>query len=154
MGRPQSPGFDEQTAYRFFSKVADTGTGCWPWLAGTNLAGYGTFNVIGRSGTPQLAHRVYFALTHGYLPPQLNHRCNNPLCCRPDHLYAGGKSENHLDAVANGTHHMAGKTHCKWGHEFTPSNTRRRSHGGRDCITCCLRRSRDWYLRQHHSPTL
>lgn len=36
----------------------------------------------------------------------------------------------------------AAKTHCKWGHEFTPENTRM-SHGKRSCIACYRRRLED-----------
>lgn len=151
MGRHKTSGFGMETAERFLCKVFEPPQGCWEWQAGKNRLGYGKFSWGGREAVPELAHRIYYALLYGDLPKQLNHRCNNPCCCRPDHLYEGGKSENLYDAVANGTHAMTRKTACKWGHLFTPDNTRRRKDGGRDCLTCCRRRSKEWELR-HRIP--
>lgn len=54
-------------------------------------------------------------------------------------LRYGTRSENQLDSVRHGTHHMARKTHCANGHEFTPENTRRYLRLGslrRACLAC------------------
>jgi hypothetical protein len=51
------------------------------------------------------------------------HRCDNPPCCNPDHLYAGTMSDNALDSAERKRHANAKKTHCRHGHEFTPENT-------------------------------
>lgn len=53
------------------------------------------------------------------------------------------RSGNISDQVRDGTHNNARKTHCKWGHEFTPENTGKQSNGGRRCITC----HREWRER-------
>lgn len=72
----------------------------------------------------------------------------------PDHnvisnLEWGTRSKNYLDAVRNGRHVNASKTHCKWGHEFTPENTKPQSGGrGRACRACHRRRSLDWLHKQ------
>lgn len=52
-------------------------------------------------------------------------------------------SANRYDSVRNGTHTVAARTHCKWGHEYTPENTvpRRGNPNARQCLTC-LRRTR------------
>lgn len=64
---------------------------------------------------------------------------------RLSNLAYGTPSENVFDQVRHGTHTWASRTRCKWGHEFTPENTRvyREKHGGlgRDCRQC--RRDRD-----------
>lgn len=56
------------------------------------------------------------------------------------------RGANMLDRVRHGNHHMAVRTHCNYGHEYTPENTaRRKSNGSRVCIECRragVRRSR------------
>ena len=56
---------------------------------------------------------------------------------RLENLRWGTPNENMFDRVRNGIHHNAVKTHCKWGHEFTPENTVPQSNGkNRQCKTC------------------
>lgn len=50
----------------------------------------------------ELAHRVAFRLTHGYCPPRLRHRCDNPPCCNVRHLLPGTQLQNIHDAVERG----------------------------------------------------
>lgn len=45
-------------------------------------------------------------------------------------------SENSYDAIRNGVHPTANKTHCHKGHEYTEENTRRYANGTRRCYTC------------------
>lgn len=53
----------------------------------------------------------------------------------------GTASDNRYDSVRNGKHYQANQTHCKWGHEFTPENTKWRPTGGRDCRICSRARN-------------
>jgi hypothetical protein len=56
---------------------------------------------------------------------------------RPSNLRYDSYSENNFDLVRHGKHHHARKTHCKWGHEFTPENTAFRPNSQhRCCLTC------------------
>ena len=55
---------------------------------------------------------------------------------RLENLYYGTRSENNYDKRAHGTDHNASKTHCKYGHEFSPDNTYLRPEGGRRCRRC------------------
>lgn len=53
-----------------------------------------------------------------------------------DNLRWATRSENVKDSVRNGTHHMARRTHCPQGHEYTPENTYRKPSGQRYCREC------------------
>lgn len=90
-------------AARFWRHVEKTG-GCWNWTAARNRKGYGTFTMPGKMRhVPTLAHRVSWFLTHGKWPePCALHRCDNPRCVRPDHLFEGTKADNNADMRAKG----------------------------------------------------
>jgi hypothetical protein len=64
---------------------------------------------------------------------------------RLENLAYGTSSQNSIDQVIHGTHYMARKTHCKWGHEFTPENTvpQRNGRKGRLCVECQRRYARE-----------
>lgn len=74
---------------------------CWVWTGSRNGAGYGTVTIDGRS---DFAHRLAWTLTYGRIPPgkRVLHRCDNPPCVRPSHLFLGTQSENLIDAVTKG----------------------------------------------------
>ena len=86
---------------RFWSKVDRSGgpDACWPWTtAGRVIDGeYGKFRLRG-------AHRVSWELANGPIPDGLCvlHRCDNPPCVRPDHLWIGTKKDNIRDAMSKG----------------------------------------------------
>lgn len=87
---------------RFWSKVAVSESDvCWEWQAYKNNRGYGRFRFDGRD---QSAHRVAYTLEVGPIPisAHILHRCDNPPCCNPDHLYAGDASRNMMDAYERG----------------------------------------------------
>lgn len=76
-------------------------TGCLEWTGGKLRAGYGRVRVGEKS---HLAHRVAFALANGPIPSEqcVCHRCDNPSCCNPDHLFLGSQSENVTDMWKKG----------------------------------------------------
>lgn len=71
--------------------------GCWNWT-GKLVKGYGSFRLKGVSGR---ANRVSWFLAHGNLPKELHvlHKCDNPKCVRPDHLFLGTHLDNMRDMV-------------------------------------------------------
>jgi hypothetical protein len=87
---------------RFWSKCA-TGEAncCWQWLGTTNAQGYGRFLLLGKN---RRAHRVAYLLTFGDIPNDLHvlHRCDNPGCCNPGHLFLGTNKDNSDDKIAKG----------------------------------------------------
>jgi hypothetical protein len=78
-----------------------TKTGCWEWQRYRLWTGYGRMTVDGRMTN---AHRVAYELFIGPIPPGLIvcHRCDNPPCCNPEHLFTGTWQDNTNDAMAKG----------------------------------------------------
>jgi predicted DNA-binding protein YlxM (UPF0122 family) len=79
----------------------DDESGCWVWTGATEGGGYGT---IGVNGGSMGAHRYSYKLHNGEIPEGafICHKCHNPPCVNPDHLYAGDAKTNAQDAIDNG----------------------------------------------------
>ncbi len=70
---------------------------CWEWTGRRIPKGYGQ---IGRRYT----HRLSYTMAFGDIPDGLwvLHRCDNPPCLRPDHLFLGTNTDNQRDSAAKG----------------------------------------------------
>lgn len=90
-------------AVRFWERVEKTAA-CWLWTGYINRAGYGTIGAGGRNATPLKAHRVSWEIHNGPIPGDLCvlHRCDNPRCVRPAHLFLGTRADNAADRGAKG----------------------------------------------------
>jgi len=95
---------------RFWEKVRFCGAGpsdCWEWDGAYFGNGYGFLNVGSKadgSRRPEGAARIAWKLTNGELPPGMSvlHRCDNPRCVRPDHLFIGTQRDNMRDMASKG----------------------------------------------------
>lgn len=99
---------------RFWSKVDRRGEDdCWLWLAGVRRKdeGYGAFWLNGRH---QPASKVAWQITYGPVADGLEvcHRCDNPRCCNPKHLFVGTRLDNNDDKVAKKRHPLGARNGC------------------------------------------
>lgn len=115
---------DEKTIARFWKKVDKAGPvpahcpelgPCWVWTAARfKTGGYGAFG-IGTTETAKSvarAHRVSWLISNGLLLDGecVLHRCDNPACVRPAHLFIGDRAVNN-DDMRRKNRHSHGKQH-------------------------------------------
>ena len=84
--------------------VEDEETGCWNWTAGKQSMGYGMMTVKGKR---MLAHRYSYELAHTNKIPKgmfVLHKCDNPACVNPDHLFLGTQKDNIRDCIKKNRH--------------------------------------------------
>jgi len=92
-----SPEFQQ----RFLSRMIRTASGCLEWQGGKIPDGYGCVKCDGKN---ELTHRVAWVLVNGPIPNGLDvlHKCDNPSCCDPEHLFLGTHLDNMHDRNQKG----------------------------------------------------
>ena len=73
---------------------------CWEYQGYRKHFGHGSISVFKRSTVT--TSRIVFYLSYGYLPPAVCHKCDNPPCNNPWHLFGGTIGDNHRDMDSKG----------------------------------------------------
>lgn len=83
------------------NKEIDPFTGCWNFTGSRNNQGYGWFSINGKA---MGAHRASWILFRGEIPEGqiVCHKCDNPQCVNPDHLFVGTNQDNRIDCENKG----------------------------------------------------
>lgn len=97
---------DPTLAARLETKLDKSGgpESCWPFQGKCQNGGYGVIWSGGAGGKTYYAHRVAWKIHNGRDPGQLAvcHRCDNPPCCNPAHLFLGSIADNVADMIGKG----------------------------------------------------
>lgn len=146
----------ENEVIRFFMKIKLTDN-CWIWTSKKTPKGYGTFDTKPYSKGTIYAHRYSYKYHYGDFDEKLLvcHKCDNPSCVNPKHLFLGTYKDNAIDCFKKGRGNLnlaiyqKSKTHCKRGHEYTKENTANYVKNYRQCKKCnSIRSSNNYKLRK------
>lgn len=115
----------EKDKARFWTKVNQTDY-CWEWQAGKDSNGYGLF----RHYDEQRAHRIAYQLIYENIDHNIFvcHKCDNPSCVNPDHLWLGTPKDNNDDKKKKGRSRHAGRVSQYYGVTWRTDSKRWRAY--------------------------
>jgi len=130
---------------------------CWLWMACRTPSGYGQLGLPGKDAGIVIASRFSWELHNGPIPDGLFacHKCDNPPCVNPAHLFLGDHEDNARDAAAKGRifrdglavrwNYFRNKKECPRGHPYTTESTYTNpTTGKRDCLICKRIAKKKW----------
>jgi hypothetical protein len=132
-------------------------SGCWLWSGRYAEGGYGVIDML---RVPVLAHRFSWIIFRGPIPDSVLacHKCDNPACVNPDHMFLGSPKDNMQDCLTKGRFTPAVIKVCKYGHPFNDENTYVTKTGirvgHRSCRACGRRRTSKYQKRKRASRSL
>lgn len=129
------------------SNIVINDKGCWEWQKAKTTGGYGVYVILKKN---YYIHRLSaLAFLDFDIDSDLHiiHKCDNRICCNPEHLLVGTNLDNVRDKVDKNRQgrYNSFKTHCKRGHEFTETNTYINSRNERQCRMCNAMRQRIYH---------
>jgi hypothetical protein len=112
---------------KFVRRTAKRKSGCIEWMAGRDKDGYG--NIRFRSATVR-AHRLSYEFFVGPIHHEMLicHRCDNPCCVNPCHLFSGSQKDNIADSMTKGRFRL----------------TQSKKYGVADSTICKIAKRRAW----------
>lgn len=137
---------------RFFSRVCKGAEEeCWQWTGQIDKRGYGRLwaaNIHPCLTRMSFAHRVSYYISKGTIPDNINilHKCDNPNCVNPNHLFPGTLKQNTQDMLEKNRHFHKAKVTCPLGHAYDEENTYYYKNN-RQCRKCSIERSRRYRNR-------
>lgn len=129
------PSLTPEQIARFWSLVdRSPGQGpkgeCWEYKGAHSKRGYGRISIGSRNHSRTFtASRLSFFFTYNkWLEFNACHRCDNPPCCRPDHLFEGTHADNIADCVAKGRNAKGDRNGSRLHPERVARGTRQGTH--------------------------
>lgn len=145
----------------FDARTVVDDNGCWVWSKSQARPGHGRGGPYGQARCPELgrsvgAHVLAYKNLVGSIPDghEIDHTCENTLCCNPAHLEAVTPAENkrRTHARGNGRNQNTGKTHCpKCDEPYAGQSQRGDGRKFRHCVPCMKTYQADRYAANRES---